>query len=495
MQARRPQSPRSMPRMFTRMTSRSDSRRRFALRTCAAAVVAALGLAGAASAHAEDLMDAYRQALQSDPVLMQAEAGSRIGHEGMVQSRALLLPQINGSVSYNDSHGTSTGTTFVDTTTGPAVVSSYGDNEGRSRTAAVGLNQVLFDLGKFSQLRASKASADAAAAQYVAAEQNLILRVATAYFTVLTDEDQLRYAEANQTALSKQLEAAQAKYAVGLSAVTDADNAKAQQAAAAASVIQAQTTLYNDREALAQITGTVPVALKALIDNLPLDHPQPDNVEDWVKTALASNPMLQAQRDQLAASQHDITTARAGHLPTLNASVQYSRSPSWGPGGRGDLSGLPSNVTNVLHANSRTTDTTLGLVLSVPLFAGGGTQSRVRQAIAQRDQTSDILEQDRRQIVATTRNAFNSIEAGISQVEAQKDAVASAQKALQSTQAGYEVGSQTILDVLFAQQTLFQAQSAYSQARHAYVINRLDLKYAAGVLSVKDLETVNALLQ
>jgi len=149
----------------------------------------------------------------------------------------------------------------------------------------------------------------------------------------------------------------------------------------------------------------------------------------------------------------------------------------------------------VLHANSRTTDTTLGLVLSVPLFAGGGTQSRVRQAIAQRDQTSDILEQDRRQIVATTRNAFNSIEAGISQVEAQKDAVASAQKALQSTQAGYEVGSQTILDVLFAQQTLFQAQSAYSQARHAYVINRLDLKYAAGVLSVKDLETVNALLQ
>ncbi len=476
------------------MTSRPESRR-FALRTCAVAVVAALGLAGAASAHAEDLMDAYRLALQSDPVLMQAEAGSRIGHEGMVQSRAALLPQINGSVSFNDSHGTNTNSLLVDTTTGPAVIDSFGHTEGRSRSESVGLNQVLFDLGRFSQLRASKSTAEAAAAQYAAAEQDLILRVAGAYFTVLTDEDQLRYAQANQKALAKQLDAAQAKYAVGLSAVTDADNAKAQQAAAAANVIQAQTTLYNDREALAQITGTVPTALKSLTDNLPLEHPQPDNAEAWVKTALASNPALQAQRDQLDASQHDITTARAGHLPTLNASVNYSRNPSWGPASRGDLSGLPSNVTDALHVNNRTTNTTLGLVLNVPLFAGGATQSRVRQAIAQRDQSRDLLEQDRRQIVATTRNAFNSIEAGISQVEAQKEAVASAQKALQSTQAGYEVGSQTIIDVLFAQQTLFQAQSAYSQARHAYVINRLNLKHASGTLSVKDLQAVNALLQ
>lgn len=477
------------------MTPRSAFRRPFALRACAAAVVATLGLAGAASAHAEDLMDAYRQALQADPVLMQAEAQQRIGHEGMVQSRALLLPQINGSVSFNDSHGTNTGSQLVQTPNGPAFTNSFDHTAGRSRVESVGLNQVLFDLGKFSQLRASKASAEAAAAQYAAAEQNLILRVATAYFTVLTDEDQLRYAEANQKALQKQLDAAQAKYQVGLAAITDADSAKAQEAAAAAAVIQAQTILYNDREALAQITGQAPGNLKVLTDQLPLHSPQPDDVETWVKTALASNPSLQAQRDNVEAAQHDITAARAGHLPTLNASVDYSRNPSWGPGNFNNTAGLPSNVAQVLHADNRSTDTTLGLVLSVPLFAGGGTQSRVRQAIAQRDQASDILVQDRRQIVATTRNAFNSIEAGISQVKAQKEAVLSAQKALQSTQAGYEVGNQTIVDVLFAQQTLFQAQSNYSQARHAYVINQLDLKFAAGTLSVKDLEAVNALLR
>jgi outer membrane protein len=166
--------------------------------------------------------------------------------------------------------------------------------------------------------------------------------------------------------------------------------------------------------------------------------------------------------------------------------VDYSRNPSWG--GVDFTTGGP-------RADSRTTGTSLGLVLSVPLFAGGGIHAQIKQAIAQRDQASDVLEQDRRQIVANTRNAFNSIRAGISQVQAQKEAVASAQKALQSTQAGYEVGSQTIIDVLFAQQTLFQAESNYSQARHAYVINQLNLEFAAGTLSVKDLEAVNALLQ
>lgn len=469
------------------MNSSSASRRPLALRACAVAIVAALGLAGAASAHAEDLMDAYRQALQSDPVLMQAEAQSRVGQAGAAISRSTLLPQLNGSVSFNDQHGTQTGPQTVLGPDGkPILIDTTGHTAGRSRTESVGLNQVLFDLGRFEQWRASKANARSTEAQYVAAEQDLILRVATAYFTVLNDQDQLRYAEANQKALQKQLDAAQAKYSVGLSAITDADSARAQEAAAAAAVIQARTTLYNDREALAQITGKAPVDLRVLRDKLPLNPPQPDDPEAWVSTALASNPSLQAQREQVEAAQHGVGAAHAGRLPTLNASVDYSRNPSWG--GVDFTTGGP-------RADSRTTGTSLGLVLSVPLFAGGGIHAQIKQAIAQRDQASDVLEQDRRQIVANTRNAFNSIRAGISQVQAQKEAVASAQKALQSTQAGYEVGSQTIIDVLFAQQTLFQAESNYSQARHAYVINQLNLEFAAGTLSVKDLEAVNALLQ
>lgn len=473
----------------------SPSRHHLAQRLCCLAITALLGMTGAATAHAEDLMDAYRQALRSDPVLMQAEAQQRIGEAGVGIARAPLLPQLSGSVSFNDDHGTDTGSQLVQTPNGPAFLNSFDRTGGRSRTDSVGLNQVLFDLGDFAQLRASKASAEADEAEYVAAEQDLILRVAQAYFTVLTDEDALRYAQSDEKALARQLQQALAKYQVGSSSITDADSAKASEAAAAASVIQARTTLFNDREALAQITGVVPTGLKVLVTNLPLNTPQPANVQDWVTTALASNPSLQAQRDSVESAQHDITAARAARLPTLSASVDYSRVPSWGSGNPSNLAGLPSNVTNVLHADSRTTDTTLGLVLSVPLFAGGGTQAQIRQSIAQRDEAHDVLAQDRRQIVADTRNAFNSIESGISQVKAEQEAVASAREALQATQAGYGVGTQTIVNVLLAQETLLQAQSGYSQARHAYVIDQIDLKYDAGMLSVKDLEATNALLQ
>ncbi|MGH8214324.1 MAG: TolC family outer membrane protein [Rhodanobacteraceae bacterium] len=469
------------------MTQRHVSRRRLVPRALAIALVAALGLAGAATAHAEDLMGAYRQALQSDPVLKQAEAQSRIGEAGADISRSALLPQINGQVSFNDSHGVSSGTQVVyDNNGNPTLEDTTVHTGGRSRTESVGLTQVLFDLGRFSDWRAGKASAKAAEAQYAAAEQDLILRVAQAYFTVLSDEENLRFAEANEKALQKQLDQAQAKYDVGFAAITDVVDAKAQHDTAVASVISAKNQVFNDRQALAQITGQPASALDPLRDKLPMAPPQPNDMQAWVTTALASNPSLQAQRDQREAAQHDVTSAYAGHLPTLDASVSYSRNPQWDSLGFG--AGQP-------HGDSRSSGTTVGLVLSVPLFAGGGIHARVKQAIAQRDQASDVLEQDRRTVVSNTRSAFNAIEAGISSVEAQRQAVLSAKTALDATQAGYQIGTRTIVDLLIAQQNYFQAQSAYSQARHALVVNQLNLKYSAGTLSVKDLQAVNALLQ
>jgi outer membrane protein len=440
-------------------------------------------------------MDAYRQALQSDPVLKQAEAQQRIGQAGAAISRAPLLPQLNGSVSLNDSHGTGYESQLVQRPDGGQQFLSGSSSSGglRSRTESLSLNQTLFDLGRFEDWRASKASARSTEAQYVAAQQALILRVSQAYFTVLTDADQLKFAEANEASLKKQLDQAQAKYDVGFAAITDVADAKAQHDAAVAQVITAKNTLFNDREALAQITGQPSGTLETLTDKLPLNPPQPDNMEEWVKTALASNPSLQAQRDLAESSRHSVTAAHAAHLPTLGASVSYSRNPAWGPGNIGtafDNSGDP-----VLRDNTRRNDTTVGLVLTVPLFQGGGIIARERQAIAQRDQANDVLEQDRRSVVSNTRNAFNAIEAGISAVEAQKAAVESAKTALDATQAGYQIGTRTIVDLLIAQQNYFLAQSNYSQARHAFVVNQINLEYAAGTLSVKDLEAVNTLLQ
>jgi outer membrane protein len=477
------------------MTSRNTPRHSFAIRAGALAITAALGCAHVTTAHAENLMDAYRQALQSDPVLKQAEAQQRIGQAGAAISRAPLLPQLNGSVSLNDSHGTGYESQLVQRPDGGQQFLSGSSSSGglRSRTESLSLNQTLFDLGRFEDWRASKASARSTEAQYVAAQQALILRVSQAYFTVLTDADQLKFAEANEASLKKQLDQAQAKYDVGFAAITDVADAKAQHDAAVAQVITAKNTLFNDREALAQITGQPSGTLETLTDKLPLNPPQPDNMEEWVKTALASNPSLQAQRDLAESSRHSVTAAHAAHLPTLGASVSYSRNPAWGPGNIGtafDNSGDP-----VLRDNTRRNDTTVGLVLTVPLFQGGGIIAREKQAIAQRDQANDVLEQDRRTVVSNTRNAFNAIEAGISSVEAQKAAVESAKTALDATQAGYQIGTRTIVDLLIAQQNYFLAQSNYSQARHAFVVNQINLEYAAGTLSVKDLEAVNTLLQ
>ncbi|TAN08864.1 MAG: type I secretion protein TolC [Rhodanobacteraceae bacterium] len=476
------------------MTSHNASRHPIAVKACALAIAAALGCAHLATAHAENLMDVYRQALTSDPVLKQAEAGQRIGQAGAAIARAPLLPQLNGNATFSDSHGTNSNSQLLDTPTGPVFHGTSSHQSGRSRNNSLTLNQTLFNLGEFEQWRAGKASANASEAQYTAAQQDLILRVAQAYFTVLTDEDQLKFAQSNADSLKKQLDQAQAKYDVGFAAITDVADAKASYDTALAQVIAAKNTAFNDRQALAQITGRPVGALDVLTDKLPMSAPTPDDMEDWVQTALANNPTLQAQRDQLQSAQHDVNAAHSAHLPSLGASVTYSQNPSWSGASDVNTSGLPGSFQRVLRADNRTTDTTVGLVLTVPLFQGGGIIAREKQAIAQRDQSRDLLEQDRRATISNTRNAFNAITAGISSVQAQKAAVASAKTALDATQAGYEIGTQTIVNLLIAQSNYFSALSAYSQARHALVINQLNLKYAAGTLSVKDLEAVNALL-
>ena len=193
-----------------------------------------------------------------------------------------------------------------------------------------------------------------------------------------------------------------------------------------------------------------------------------------------------AGRRQHAAHPVDQREPRAGHLPTLGATISYGDSSTWGQN-RVVGQGVPTG--------SEGYDTTIGLRLSIPLFSGFLTQSQVRQSLYTRDATEDQLEQERRAVTRQTRNAFRALMAGLSGIEARKQALVSAQSAMEATEAGFEVGTRTIVDVLISQQTLLQAQSAYSTARHAYVLNRLLLKQAAGVIEVQDLEAINALLE
>jgi outer membrane protein len=426
--------------------------------------------------HGEDLLDAYKQARANDPVLAQADAQNLATREGVPQARALLLPQINGSYGINQVSGGSAAENLGNGT--------LGVGHERQRTLNGQLDQVIFDWSKIAGLQAAHSTAQAGDQTYQSAEQDLYVRVADAYFTILTDEDALTFAKASQDAFKKQYDQADAQYKAGIAAITGSYQAKAAFEAAKAQTITAQNTLSDAREALTQITGKPAGDLKKLRDDLPLDPPSPNDPDAWVQDAMKYSPSVLSQQYTLEAAQHDIMVARAGHLPTINATAVRGETTSWfenvGSGG------LPGNGR---------WGNTIGVTLTVPIFSGGATQSRVRQSIDQRDAAQDALESQRRLVTRTTLNFYRSVLADIEEVQSGKAAVDSGQKALDATRAGFNVGTETIIDVLNAIQTLSSAENTYSQARHQWVLDKLNLKFSVGTVEYKDLEAANALLQ
>lgn len=453
--------------------------------------------------HGEDLLDAYREARANDPVLSQADAQRLSVGENVNQARALLLPQLSAGLSLSQTNGggSSNGNNSVNygansylcdgiaagtgtySCTGPLQSANSGGATGHSRTRDISANlsQSVLDLSKIADLRAAHSQASAQDALYQAALQDLFVRVSTAYFNVLTSQDALAFAKANEEAYKQQYEQSDQRFKVGLSAITDVYQAKSFYESAKAQTISASNTLDDAREALAQITGKPTGDLKKLRDDLPMSPPVPNDQKAWVDQALQNNPNILSEKYSVEAAEHSISAARAGHLPTINANVSYGKSATW-------------YQNSNLHFR-QPSSTTIGLTLSVPIFEGGATQSRVRQSIYQRDAAQDTLEVQRRQVTRDTLNYYRSVIAGISQVEAAKSAVDAGQKALDATRAGFSVGTKTILDVLTAIQTLTSSESQYSQARHQFILDKLLLKQATGTADLKDIESINALLE
>jgi len=429
--------------------------------------------------HGEDLLDAYRQARANDPVLAQADATRLAVRENVPQARALLLPQINAGMSLQQQSilsGTSNGTG-----------AGTGSGHERTRSISASVDQTILNLSDIANLQAAHSTSDAQEKTYEAAAQELFVRVASAYFTVLNDEEQLAYAKANEEAYRVTYDQAEQQYKVGISAVTNVYQAKSYYEAAKANTVSVQNTLANDRQALGVITGKPVGDLKKLRPELPMDPPTPADPQNWVDSALKNNPTLASSQLSVDAAQHSINAARAGHLPTITASLSRGKNTSWLE--NGSLNNSAAGAGNGRYG------TTVGITLSVPIFSGGATQSKVRQSIYQRDEAQDSLELTRRQVTQNTLNYYNSVLAGISEVESGKAAVESAQKAVDATKAGFQVGTQIMLDVLTSIQQLTQAQSTYSVARHQLVLNRLLLRQSAGTIDYNDLEYANSLLQ
>jgi outer membrane protein len=447
-------------------------------------LVIALLLAGlSAPAAATDLVQAYGLAREGDPQLSIAESQAGIADETVVQSRAALLPLVTGQISLEKNDGFSQGVdTVPDGTGGVTFGQSRGSADTTTRTSGVNVRQSVFDLANYTRLGASRRRAQAADALAESAGDGLIVRVADAYFNVLTKIETLVASRAEVAAVKRQLDQAEKRLEVGLAPITDVHEARARYDSARANAILAANALDDAYEALTEITGTRVENLKGLAKDFTPKATDLNTSDQWVTMALDANPTLKAKELALAAAEKDVGTARAGHLPTLSANAGYSDRENWGT--------RTSNNFD-FPATSLNAGKSFGLTLDVPLFAGFATQSKVRSALHQRDIAQQELEQTKRSIIRTTRSLHNALAAGAAEVEARRLAVVSAQAAYEAGEAGLEVGTRTIVDVLIAQQQLFQAQRDYATARHAFLVNELKLKQAAGILDVADLEAVN----
>ncbi|HKJ08244.1 MAG TPA: TolC family outer membrane protein [Gammaproteobacteria bacterium] len=422
-------------------------------------------------AHAEDLLKVYDQAQQSDPVLKQAAANRQAALEAKPQARAGLLPNLGLSADYSRNEQN------IKSSSNPQFLPPhpfYYTNKGYS----LNLTQPLYNKAAMVQLKQADSQIRQAEAQYAATDQDLIIRVSQAYFNVLGARDNVGFAKAEKKAIGRQLEQAQQRYKVGLSAITDVQEARARYDQAVTQVISAQDKLSSAREALTEITGQRYSHLAGVSDAMKLIAPTPAKPKKWVGTAQRQNLSVLASEAAMQTAQEEVQRQRAGHYPTLNVVGSY-----------GDTS------TGGAFGQRREADSAIGLQLNVPLYQGGIVNSRTRQAAFRYQAARDKLDEVRRSTTRQTRDAYRGVITGISQVKASKQAVTSAKTALQAAEAGFQVGTRTIVDVLDAQQSLYGAQRDYSQARYNYLLNTLKLKQAAGTLRRADVKAINAWLK
>jgi outer membrane protein len=348
----------------------------------------------------------------------------------------------------------------------------------------VSLSQPLFRLDNWIAISQAEKAMFQAEALLNTAAQDLIVRVAQAYFDVLLAQDNVALSDAQKRAISEQLAQAKRNFEVGTATIVDTLEAQARYDQAVAKEVLDANDLEVKKRALQQLIGKVPESLKPLGEKLDLQRPKPDNIDEWVKSASESSLAVAVARAAAEIAVQEVDRAKAGHLPTLDLSAvyNYNRTPA---------SSLGEAFTG---ASITSKNAQVGLVLSVPIFAGGATQSRVRESLALRERTAQDLENTQRTVAQSVRQSFLAVTNGIALVRALEQALASTQSQLESSILGRDVGVRTSVDVLNAQQQVFQGRRDLQQARYAYLLNTLRLKSATGTLTEADLEQVNRAL-
>ncbi len=423
-----------------------------------------VALIPAKSAFSQDLLETYRLALMNDPVFKSSDINRLATAEIKSQSIAQMLPNI--SFNANSNRNRLQSVSFL----GPSL-QHYWESK-----LAFNLNQPVFHWDHWIQLDQADNQIAQAEAQFQANQQNLMTRTSEAYFNVLAAQDNLEFSIAEKKAIEKQLEQAKQRFEVGIIAITDVYEAQAGYDRAVASEIAAQNQLDNNKEALREIIGENAADLNSLQAQLPLSPPAPEDLSAWSNAAENNNFSIVAQFNQAEYVRKTIDLQQSKHLPTLDIIAQYSEQDS---GNQYSLRGDNEGV---------------GLQFNLPLYQGGGTTSRTRQAAYQYESAKEDLIKVKRSVIRSVKDAFRGVVASISQVKALEATTKSAEKAVEAAEAGFEVGTRTMVDVLTEQRLLYRAKSEYARSRYDYLINGIKLKEAAGSLNEEDLQQINQYL-
>ncbi len=409
-----------------------------------------------------DLMQIYHAAQSQDAVFAGARAAQMAGKEKLTQGRSLLLPSVNlsANTTYND------------------VSAPYGAKKYNSNGYGVSVVQPLFREQNWATYNQSDLQVAISEAQFKLAEQDVILRSAQTYFDVLIAQDTVQLTAAQKTAISQQLEQAKRNFEVGTSTITDTHEAQARYDLVVAQEIAAANNLEIKKRTLQQLVNGDVGELNTLGSGFMLDSPDPADVQKWVAVAQQGNYQIAVAQAAEALAEQEVAKNRGGHYPTLDAVGNYSKN-----------SGCSFNLCG------DTSSTSVGLQFNMPLFSGGATQSKWREADANREKAKQDLENTRRNVDLQTRQAYLGVVSGIAQVQALQQALKSSESLLQASKLGQEVGVRTSLDVLNAQQQLFSTRRDLLQAQYNFLVSHLRLKAAAGSLTEADLARINQALR
>ena len=408
---------------------------------------------------------ALELAILYDQDLQAAEFAYESSMAGRGISKAALLPQINlsGFTSTTDREALYDVPAFPDTTT---TVDTTG--------YTLSLSQTLYNHGIYKRLQQTDMNIASSLAKVEAARQDLVVRLASAYFNVLGAQDNLKFASAEKISIGKQLEQSKKRFEVGLIAITDVKEAQASYDTSVAQEIDAENILAAQFEALAVILGTYTTNISAMHEDIPLLIPEPANMLKWTESAEQNNLALRAAQYDYKSAQKKVDADQSEHLPYLDLVAQHQFTDQNGG-----------------TFGSERTDTSLTMQLTVPIYSGGATSSKHRQSVALKEQARSLKEKAKRQALQQTRDAYLGVTSTIAQVQA----LISNQAAHEATQAGFEVGTRTAIDVLTTLRDVFRAERDYARARYNYVINTLRLKQAAGTLSFEDGKAINIFIE